>query len=73
MLTLYRVLAFLVWFGVMFAICTVIIAVALVGILLAVVYGVGSPSRTPASCLRSLGVNVREGIERIQALRPTYR
>lgn len=42
------------WFGVMFAVCTVIIAALLVAALLAVVYGLAFPTRTPASTLRSL-------------------
>lgn len=69
-IALYRLIALMIWFGVMFAVLTVVIAAALAVALLAVVYGLASPARTPASCLRSLAAHAREGIERIQALRP---
>jgi hypothetical protein len=70
-MVVYRVLAFMVWFGCMFALCTVVIAVALAAVLLAVVYGLASPSRTPASCLRSLWLNARQLVVEIDALRPS--
>jgi hypothetical protein len=55
---------------VMFAVCTVLIATALVAVLLAVVYGLASPTRTPASCLRALVANTREGIAPVRVLKP---
>jgi hypothetical protein len=66
---IWRVWAFAMWFGVMFAICTVIIGAALIAVLLAVLYGLVSPTRTPASCLRSLAVNTEAGIAHVRALR----
>ncbi len=67
----WRFIVFTVWFGVMFAICTVAIAVALVAIIGAVVYGLASPTRTPASCLRSLAAHTEAAIAQVRALRPT--
>jgi hypothetical protein len=43
-LGLYRLIAFALWFGVMFAICTVVIVVALVAVVLTVLYGLASPT-----------------------------
>jgi hypothetical protein len=66
---IYRLLAFCLWFGAMFAIATVLIAVAVVAVIGAVVIGLVSPNRTPASTLRALQLNTRDGIERLNALR----
>jgi hypothetical protein len=68
-LALYRVIAFLLWFGVMFAICTVIIAVALMFVVGAVVMGLVTPSRTVGGQLRSLYANTEAGIAHVEALR----
>jgi hypothetical protein len=65
----WRVWVFLLWFGVMFAICTVIIGAALIAVLLAVVYGTLSPSRTVGGQLRSLQLHTTEGIALVQALK----
>jgi hypothetical protein len=65
---LYRLIVFMVTVGIIIAVLAVGIAVALVAVLLAVVYGFISPTRTPASCLRSLALNTREGIAHVQAL-----
>lgn len=66
---IWRVWVFLLWFGVMFAICSVIITVMAAAILLAVVYGLASTTRTPASTLRALVANTEAGIAHVQALR----
>jgi hypothetical protein len=62
---IYRGLAMMIWFGVMFAVCTAIITV-----LGAVVFGLASPSRTPRSALQALAANTRAGIAHVGALRP---
>ncbi len=67
----WRFIVFTVWFGVMFAICTVIIVVALVAVVGAGVYGLVSPTRTPKTALRSLVANTEAGIAHVKALRPS--
>ena len=65
---IYRLIAFLMWFGVMFALCTILIAVALLVVTGAVVMGLAMPSRTVAGQLRSVQLHAREGIALIQGL-----
>jgi hypothetical protein len=65
----YRVLAFCLWFGAMFAIITVLIAVALVFVIGATIVGLVSPTRTPKSTLQALAANTGHGIAQINALR----
>jgi hypothetical protein len=67
----YRLIAFMLFVGIVIAVLAIGIAVALVFVIGAVIYGLASPTRTPASCLRALVLNTREGIAHIQALRPT--
>ena len=66
---IYRALAAMLWLAVVVAILSVIVAAALVLILGAVVYWILSPSRSPASCLRSLAANAEAGIAQVRALR----
>jgi len=68
-MTLYRLLAFMIWFGVMFALCTIAIAVVLVFVVGAVLVGLAMPSRTVGGQLRSLHANTEAGIARVRALR----
>jgi hypothetical protein len=65
----YRTLAFCLWFGAMFAICTVLIAVALVFVIGAVAMGLAMPSRTVGGQLRALQLNTSEGVAHVRALR----
>jgi hypothetical protein len=65
---IYRVLAAMIWFGIMFAVCTVIIAAALVTVIGAVVVGLASPTRTPASSLRVLVANASAAVVHVRAL-----
>ena len=67
----WRMIAFTVWFGVAFALCTVVIVAALVAIIGAIVYGLISPTRTPKTALRSLLANTEAGIAHVKALRPS--
>ena len=67
---LWRLIAFMLWFGTAFAVATVIIAVALMAVIIAVVYG-SAPSRTVSGQLSWLFLNTREGIAHVQALKPT--
>jgi hypothetical protein len=67
----YRGLALAMWFGIAFAATTAVVAAALVLIIGAVVVGIISPSRTPASCLRSLYANASAAVEQVQALKPS--
>jgi hypothetical protein len=69
MIVVWRIWSFCLWFGIMFALCTVIIAVALAAVLLAVVYGLASRSHTPASSLRALYANARQAVVEVDALR----
>ncbi len=69
---IWRIWAFAIWFGVMFAVCSVIIAIALCAVLLAVLAGLLMPSRTVGGQLRSLSLNVRELVAQIQALDPRH-
>lgn len=66
----WRMIVFTVWFGVAFALCTVIIAVAVLAIIGAVVYGLVMPSRTVKGQLRTLDLTISEGIAHVRALRP---
>lgn len=66
---LWRVWVFLLWFGVMFAVCTVVIAAALALVIGAVLAGLLMPSRTVRGQLRSLDLNTRAAIAHVQALR----
>lgn len=69
MVAIWRMWVFLLWFGVMFAVCTVVIAVALVFGVGAVLAGLLMPSRTVRGQLRSLDLNTRAAIAQVQALR----
>jgi len=60
----WRMIVFTVWFGVAFALCTVIIAVALVAVLV----GLVMPSRTVRGQQRSLLANTEAAIGHIRAL-----
>jgi predicted membrane protein len=51
---LWSILAFLVWWGVMFALCTIVIAVVLAAVLLTAVYGLLMPSKTIRGQLQAL-------------------
>jgi len=66
---LWRVLAFCLWFGAMFAICTVLIVVAVLAVIGAAVLGLAMPSRTVGGQLRSLYANTETGIAHVRALR----
>jgi hypothetical protein len=63
---IWRAWCLAMWFGVMFAVCSVIIGAALVAVLLAVVYGLVSPSRTVGGQLRSLYGNTEAGIAHLK-------
>jgi hypothetical protein len=67
-MALYRLIAFAVTVGIISAVVAIGIAVALVAVLLAVACGLASPTRTPASCLRALVLNTREGVAQARAL-----
>lgn len=66
---LWRLWVFMLWFGIMFAICTVIIGAALIAVLLAIVMGILMPSRTVGGQLRSLQLHTTEGITLVQGLK----
>jgi hypothetical protein len=70
MMVLYRVAAAMLWFGVAFAIATVIIAVTLVLVVGAVLMGALMPGRTIKGQLRSLDFNTRVVIAQVKALNP---
>lgn len=67
---IWRVWAVAMWFGIMFAVCTVIIALALVCVVGAVLYGALSPTRTVGGQLRSLAANGAEAASQIKSLNP---
>ena len=67
-LAIYRLVVFLLWFGVMFALCTILTAVALFVVTGAVVMGLATPSRTVAGQVRSVQLHAREGVALIQGL-----
>ncbi|HWF49080.1 MAG TPA: hypothetical protein VG294_00430 [Solirubrobacteraceae bacterium] len=67
-IAVWRIWAFMLWYGCMFAVCTVVIAVALVLVVGAVVMGVLMPSRTVRGQLRSLAQNTRQLVAEIDAL-----
>jgi hypothetical protein len=75
MIALIRITYFVIAWAVATAFAVVIVSLALavgaVAVLIAVVYGIASPTRTPVSCLRSLATNSREAVQHIQAIRPT--
>jgi Na+-translocating ferredoxin:NAD+ oxidoreductase RnfD subunit len=71
-MALYRLIAFMVWFGVMFALCTIVVAVALALIVGAVLMGLTMPSRTVRGQLRSVVVNCGDLATEIDALRPSW-
>jgi hypothetical protein len=60
---------FCLWFGIAFAVCTVVVAVALVLVVGAVLMGVLMPSRTVGGQLRSLALNTRQAVIEVDALR----
>jgi hypothetical protein len=68
---LYRLIGLMLWFGVMFAICTVIIAVVLTLVIGAVVMGLTMPSRTVRGQLAALVLNARQLVIEVDALRPS--
>ena len=57
-----------IWFGVMFAVLTVIVAGSLVLIVGAVAVGCALPSRTVRGQLRSLIANVEASVAHVRAL-----
>lgn len=67
---IWRVWCLAMWFGIMFAVLTVIIALALVCVVGAVVYGALSPTRTVRGQLRSVVANGAEAASQIQSLNP---
>ena len=68
-MAVYRLIAFMVWFGIMFALITAAIAVALVFAIGTVVMGLVMPSRTVGGQLRSLYANTEAGIAHVKSLR----
>jgi hypothetical protein len=66
---LWRLWVFMLWFGVMMSVGTVIIGVALLFAIGAVIYGLASPTRTVGGQLRSLYVNTEAGIAHVRAMR----
>lgn len=67
----YLLICALFAFGIAFALCSVIVAVALVLVVGAVVMGLAMPSRTVRGQLRSVVLNTREAIAQVNALRPS--
>jgi hypothetical protein len=67
----YRAIAFCLWFGVMFVIATVVVAIAVVAVLACVAFGLACPSRTPKSMLNALAVNTGAAITHVRALEPS--
>jgi hypothetical protein len=69
---IWSALKLAVWFGVAFALTTVVVVAALAGILGAVAFGILSPSRSPASSLRSLAVNASDAVAHVRQLDPRH-
>jgi hypothetical protein len=70
---IWRIFMFMLWFGVMFAVCTVVIAVAFVFIIAAILMGLVMPSRTVLGQLRSLDTNVSTLVAEIRSKNPRAR
>jgi hypothetical protein len=66
---IWSIIAMMMWFGIMFAVCTILIAALLVLIIGAVLMGLIMPSRTVRGQLRSLDANVCAAIEQVRSLK----
>jgi hypothetical protein len=69
-IAVWRILAFMLWFGVAFVLCTVVIALVLVLITGAVLMGLFMPSRTVRGQLASVVLNCGEAVAHVKALDP---
>lgn len=65
----WRLLAFGIWFGVLFAICSILIAGAVVTLLGAVLFGLVSPTRTGRAGATAWLANVTAAIDLVRAQR----
>lgn len=72
-IALYRVISFMLWFGIAFAVCTIVVAVALVLVVGAVLMGALTPGRTASGQLRSLVLNTRQAVIEVKVLDPRRR
>ena len=71
MITLIRIVYFIIAWAVATAFAVVIVSIAIAFMALVAVYGLIVPGKTPAATLRTLFASMREFVEHTKTLRPS--